>query len=337
MALISIGLDIGNSEIKFAVKRGKVWQTAVSVLPEELISNGHIQIDSATKRFLKAEKRRLRIPGGECTLVLPEQQVFCRPTVMPYIPENQLVLNLLYEFRDYIPQDNDRYFYDYAVERIVNNEEGKPASIELMAAAILKETAKSYSDLLSGTGINLKTAIPREMALVYMLRAYEEANPGENRVYCITDIGQESTRVYFFESTHLSASRNIAIGCRDLDLVIADEKNVNEHIAASYKRTNFEGVMDDPRCREIYSRLAIEVMKAVNFYRFRKVDSPLGDIYYMGGGAALRQLRDPITEAVGLTQHDITELLPEGVEEDEEILSAALACGATLAGGGKRA
>jgi type IV pilus assembly protein PilM len=337
MALISIGLDIGNSEIKFAVRKGKTWQVAATTLPEELVSNGHIQISPATKRFLKAEKRRLRIPGGDCTLVLPEQQVFCRPTTMPYIPENQLVLNLPYEFRDYIPQNSDKYYYDYAVERIVPDDTGKPASIELMAAAILKETAKSYSDLLSGTGFRLKTAVPREMAFVYLLRAYEEANPGEGRVYCFTDIGQESTRVCFFESSHLSASRTIPIGCRDLDLAIADEKNVNEHIAASYKRTNFEGALDSPGCRDVYSRLAIEVMKAVNFFRFRNTESRLSDLYFLGGGAGIRQLRDQIIGAVGLTEHDITELLPEGTEVTEDTPSAALACGATLAGGGTQA
>jgi type IV pilus assembly protein PilM len=337
MALNSIGLDIGSREIKFAVRKGKVWRLAAAELPEELILDGHIQIGPEMKRFLKEEKGKLRIPSGECTLVLPEQQVFCRPTVMPYIPENQLVLNLPYEFRDYIPQNSDRYYYDYAVENIVKDAEGKPVSVELMAAAVQKDVVKNFSELLAGTGLRLKTAIPREMSFVYILRAFELAYPGAGRFYCLTDVGQESTRVYFFESSHLSASRNISIGCRDLDRAIAEEKNVDERLAASYKRTNFEDVLDSERCRDVYSRLSIEVMKAVNFYRFRKTDTALSDLYFLGGGSAIPQLREQLASASGLMEHSITELLPEGAGAEQDALSAALACGATIAGGGKQA
>ena len=331
MAKTLIGLDLGSSEIKFAVRNGKNARFEVERLPEETVTGGHVQLSEIKKSFLKQAKRRCRVPSGECCVVLPEQQVFCRLITMPYIPEKQLLLNLPYEFRDYIAQDSAGYYYDYAVERVVADADGKPASLELMAAAVSKSVIAAYSELLSSTGLRLKTAVPREMAYVYLLRAYEKAVPEHPDAYCLADIGLESTRVYFFESSRLSASRNVPIGCRDIDLAIAEQKHVDEYVASSYKFTNFEDVLDSPDCRAVYARLSIEIMKAVNFYRFRNDGSSLSGIYFLGGGANIAQLREQIAEDVTLEQHDFSELLTIPAS-GSSVLTAALAYGAAEGG-----
>jgi len=335
MAKTLIGLDLGNSAVKFAVRKGRQTRFYAAVLPENMVADGRVQMAASMTSFLRNERKKQKIPGGDCCLILPDQQVFCRLISMPYMPENQLVLNLPYEFRDYITQNNDKYYYDYSVERVVNDEEGKPASIELLAAAVSKEAIKSYSELFAGTGFRFAAAIPREMAYVYILRGYEKANPAQSREYCLCDIGRETTRVHFFTGTRLAASRSLELGCRDVDLAIAELKNVDEYVAASYKLTNYQDVLASDACREACARIAVEVMKAVNFYRFRNSETKLADIYFLGGGARLAPLREQIVEAIRLEPHDFTELLPFAAT-DEAALQAALCAGAVSEEGGLR-
>ena len=40
------------------------------------------------------------------------------------------------------------------------------------------------------------------------------------------------------------------------------------HIAANYKRANYSEVQDIQACHDLYNRVAVEIMRAVNFYGF---------------------------------------------------------------------
>ena len=332
MAGTLIGLDIGSGEVKFAVRKGSTVRFCSSPLPENMVANGRVQLAATMKSFLREEKRRWKIPGGSCCLILPDQQVFCRMLTMPYMPEKQLLLNLPYEFRDYIAQSNDKYYYDYALDRTSPGGNGEPVSLDLLAACAPQAVIREYAELLAGAGLRLTTAIPREMAYVSLLREYERENPGRNREYCFLDIGRESVRVHFYTGPRLAASRSLDLGCRDIDLAIAEQKNVDEYVAASYKLTNYENVLASNACREVYARIAVEVMKAVHFYRFRHADNHLEDIYFLGGGARIAALRAQIVDSVQLTAHDVTELLSVRTESDIAV-QAALAFAATEGGG----
>ena len=64
-------------------------------------------------------------------------------------------------------------------------------------------------------------------------------------------------------------------GCEEIDFYIAETRNIEEHIARIYKETNKDDILHDTGCEEIYSQMAIEVMRVLNFYNFNHPDNRL--------------------------------------------------------------
>ena len=56
------------------------------------------------------------------------------------------------------------------------------------------------------------------------------------------------------------------------------------HLAHSYMRADYNGVLEADYTREAHSRLAVEIMKAVNFYNYNNRDRESHDLYICGGG-----------------------------------------------------
>ena len=66
-----------------------------------------------------------------------------------------------------------------------------------------------------------------------------------------------------------------------------------------------------------YSNIAVELMRALNFYRFSNPDSALSDLWLCGGGAVIRPLADTISEMLGIDMHPAEELVPGGGRVNE--------------------
>ena len=65
---------------------------------------------------------------------------------------------------------------------------------------------------------------------------------------------------------------------------------------------------------DVCDRIAVEILKMINFYQFTYRSSSLDGIYLIGGGAALSCLRKAIEDTVGLPVLSPDHLLP-GVGE----------------------
>ena len=124
--------------------------------------------------------------------------------------------------------------------------------------------------------------------------------------------------------------RTFPMGTQDLVRVIAEDTTVGEHMAGTYLACNYNGVLEADRCKEVYNRMAIEIMKAINFYKFNNRESVLDKIYLCGGGAAIPQLVDAISAAVGLEVHSVQELMPGFDAEDAKPWLFAKAVGIGL-------
>jgi type IV pilus assembly protein PilM len=109
-----------------------------------------------------------------------------------------------------------------------------------------------------------------------------------------------------------------------LDNVIADIYGTEVHLAHTYLMSNFENCLEREECTTAYENIAVELMRALNFYRFSNPDSHLEDIWICGGGACIRPLQESISETLDLKIHTAAELLPDGmaVEADYALLQA---------------
>lgn len=332
MARTYTGIDIGSSQVKFAVcdAGGDIRRIAVAAVPEQLVRDGRIVSPEAMSDFLCMAARQHKIRNRDCAVILPAALVFSRRLTVPLMTEEQLKINLPYEFRDFITQEKDKYFYDYAVAGIIRNDAGQEVELDLMAAATLKSTIANYSAMLRRAGFKLCIAAPVEFAYGNLLRRYEAAHPPQvPRETCVIDIGHTATRIQIFTGCRFEVTRVIDYGCTLLDTAIADELHVDGHIAATYKIMNHNDVQALESCRNIYHNIAIEIMRAINFYGFNNPGSHLADAYYCGGGARITLLLEDIAATIGLTLHSMEELMPGGGPDREHLLACPAAVGIT--------
>ena len=325
-----IGIEISASEVAMAQFTGSGLLTAVERLPENLVRDERIISHELLASFLKEMRTSHGFSGKKCAFLLPETSTYFRAISLPVMTEAQLRLNLPYEFRDFVGNDSMRYFYDYALESMVTDEAGEATGMDILAAAASRQVVDEYRRLLKNAGLRLATALPREMALIYLFRQYSAVSADPYREICLINIGFDHTRVYISAGEKLRASKIIDIGCRQIDEAIASIYNIDKYLAASYRYTNHENVLESSECKSVYERIALEVMKTVNFYKYENQQTEICDVYFCGSGAELEILRSEIIGYIDFVQRDIAEILPEECAENKDASRCLMALSAVL-------
>ena len=336
MAKTILGVDIGYDSLKLALVNGKnVRKTAVVPMPKNLIREGRVVSTETMGELIRRTMRENGIRCNRAAVVLPNETVFIRSVTMPLMNIDQLNYNLPFEFRDYITDELKDYLYDYSV---VSISEGKTAdepeeedgevkegnnSMELMAVAAPKTLLEETRETLHRAGLKLVKAAPTVCAYQSLIRAKTKGSSEDGQEYCILDLGYQSIRMYMFQGDRHVVTRVLELGMNSLDQVIAEAYSVDVHLAHTYLLSNYENCQSKEYCMNAYGTITVELMRALNFYRFSNPESRLSDIWICGGGACIRPLRDSISETLDLKIHTAGELLPAGeVEADYALLQA---------------
>ena len=109
-------------------------------IPEQLRMDGRSFLESAAE-FLKETGRNMDYPDTGMR-VLPEKQVITKRVCMAGMDPKHLMLNLPYEFYDYLEHSVEEWVYDYSLDSIPDGT-GQDERIFLAAGAL--------SGLWSGT------------------------------------------------------------------------------------------------------------------------------------------------------------------------------------------
>lgn len=323
-----IGFDIGARSVHVAVREGgKLGRVVNAEAPEGLIRDGQILSFEAMADFLRELKKSEKLRVKKAAFVLPASQCYCRRFTTAYMSEGQLKFNLPYEFRDFISGDKEEYFYDYAVVDVKRDDEGKPVELDLMAAAVKKTLVADLMAMFKKAGFKMVTAMPEELAYIDLLRAGGDTGHG----HCILDLGYGAMRLYMFTGDRFESVRVMDFGCSALIDAVADHFGVDQHVAATYLASDYNGCTRLPRCEDIYNSIAVEVTKAVNFYRFNSRGEELRHVHLGGGGVRNEALKDALRRALDLEVEDMSEFWPNIDEEAAiEASVAAAAVGAAV-------
>ena len=320
-----LGFDVGSSSLKIAVLRGNETRVEEVRLPENMVDGtGQIILPHAFAQFLKQTRKELSLPRGPAALALPPSQVICRLVTMPRMTTEQLLLNLPYEFSDFIQGVADQYHCDYAVCASGEGDD-EAQGVPMMAAVASKERLAEYTKMFRQAGLRLKTVLPQEMALIQLCQA-RGAGADE---FCFVDLGHQFTRITVVCRDRIQATRQIALGGRNLDLIVSGETGVDPFLSNTYKTSNFQNVLTLPAVAEVCDRIAVEILKVINFYQFTYRSSNLSGVYLVGGGASMDLLRRSIENTVGLSLLDPADLLPEA---GERAAAGVFAAGAAMGG-----
>lgn len=313
--------DIGDSYIKIVKKEGDKLTLYVKQMPQDLVKDGVVAMSLMMTDFLKGLRKEFNLPKCDCGMVVPDELTVCRKLVLPAMTEEQLKVNLPFEFSDYISGKPQRYVYDYAMQEMILDEDGNPKEMVLTGAVMSKEWVNKYVDIFKDAGFRLKVLIPLEIAITNVMKtAVANGKAQKDKEYCVVNLGHRSTQVYIFKGDKLDVLRNIYLGGTTIDAAIAEKENIDEFVARTYKHNNYNGVLDGDICSESFGRIAVEVMKVINFYRFSNRESELEDIYFFGGCSNIFELCDSITEANGLYRRQMTDLLPSEVDKRTDMI-----------------
>ncbi len=304
-------------------------------MPDNMVNEDGVASPETMSRFLKTVRQEQHVRERNCALVLNTTQVYFRHVTLPPMTVSELMLNLPYEFRDFIHDDPEEYVYDYAVDRLEHDEEGAITRMELYAAAVRKPLVEEYNQMLKKAGFKLKMITTAPMVYMRLLRSFVESNDlfmEDDMDIVLVDIGHGDVTVSLFRGLNFDSARTIEFGCDEFDRIIADLKGIDPYTAGSYKFTNFEGVLDDPECLALCDRFALEVQKVVNFYNFSNPEREIGQLFFLGGGARIPQLTKAISESISVPTASIDEILPKGAHGDENAPVCALAVAGVLEG-----
>ena len=319
MATKIAGFDIGNHALHIAVNTKKgVKKVVTEPLPEGLVREDRIVSYEAFADFIKETCKKRKIRFDEAAVILPSGLCFCRRMSSPVMTHEQLMVNLPYEFRDYITAEKEAYFYDYAVLRVINDANDEPVELDMMAAACLKTTVRDYKDMFRRAGIKLRTAIPIEMAYTNLMMKNEDPN----HTHCLIDLGHNAVRLYMYSGGRYESTHLVEYGCSTLDNVIADALHIDPFVAASYREANHDNCQALPECMEIYQNLANEIQRAVYFFRYNNSDVELEHIHLAGGGARIQALRDVLADTLSVPIYDCSEILESDGADVEFALGA---------------
>lgn len=301
-----IGFDIGNHAVHVAIRKGdSIVRGLTARLAQDLVKNGAITSHEVMTDFLKELRRKESLNVRDAALVLPAAHCYCRRFYVAANTRDQLMFNLPYGFKDFITDDKSNYFFDCAVLNAVHYGDGRPPEFDVLAVAARKETIEDYIALFQKAGFKLKTIIPEEFAYVNLLRRMGD----EAHHHGILDIGHNAVKLFFYNGSLFDSVRVIDYGLGALDEVISERFGVDTFVAGSYRENDFNGANYLEKCRAIYGAMALEVLKAINFYRFN--GGTLQHLHCCGGGSHNSALMETLRTTLPIPLSDMGELFPE--------------------------
>lgn len=324
MAKNILGIDVGYDSLKLALVNGTQVKKTFSVpMPKKLLQEGRIISTETMGELVRNTMKKGGIRANNASLSLSGESVFVRALTVPQMTPDQLNYNIAYEFRDYITTELKECVFDYAMistpEELKNQGETVDESgnriaptMDILAVAAPSALIEDSRAMLRKAGLRLTKAAPSECAYIALIREAEKRGAEKGREYCIIDLGYNAIKMHMFRGERHMVTRQLEIGLSTIDDVIADAYNIDVHLAHTYLLTNHDGCQNKDFCISAFSNISVELMRALNFYRFNNPDSALSDIWLCGGGVAIASLRTAITESLDMNVHPAEELIPGG-------------------------
>ncbi len=333
-----------------------ILKTVSAPMPDNMIKEGRVVSGETMGELIRDTMKQNDIRIKEAAYVMSNETVFVKNVTVPNMSQKQLIYNLPFEFRDYITGETSDYLFDYATvsgggpekgrlkfggkkkkkdaektdseksngdnsqaetqgAETSTGEDSNVDTVEILAVGAARSTIEDLRAMLHIAGLKLHRAAPAICSHIGLLRLSKDLIDPE-RETCILDLGSNAIRMYIYKGDHYNVTREIETGLSLLDSAVADTFNVDVHLAHTYLLSDFEGCQRSEACMNTYINIGVELMRAMNFYRFSNPDSRLNDVLLCGGGSMLEPLRNEIIQSLGMDVHSLSELIPDtGIDE----------------------
>ncbi len=172
-----LGIEVEDRFLKIIImNKGKVTRTILEVMPDNMVVGGRIVAFHALAEYLREVVKHNKIRVRSTAIAIPSESYYIRRVRLPRMTHRQLLINIPYEFRDYLQEEADQYVYDYAV---LSSDEQE---MELLIAALSKEQIAQYKAMCKRAGLTLVKLVPDVLALQQVVLPPEDAAERRKRL-----------------------------------------------------------------------------------------------------------------------------------------------------------
>ena len=310
-----LGISVNHGRLTLTlIKADQIKQTVWDEAPDNIVEGTKI---ISQKLFADLLQEKIKENGIKCkkaAYVIADADVFIRNISMPKMSDEQLKYNIPYEFHDYIQGEMNSYAYDYVKRE--KSEEMDDQKMELLAYAVPIKLIEDIRETLKLAGLKLEKAIPETVAYEALLHTIEDEEEMKKE-RCFLDIGRRGIRMMIFKNGIYKLAHPIDIGENHAIQAIADDLNIDQHLAVTYLRTNYEDCDKSQAAMNAFKDISIEIMKGLNFYEMSDFTSRLNDVVLCGTGAFTEPLVDILKKRIDKNVLTMDEFFPKYSKEKE--------------------
>lgn len=332
MAKITVGLDIGFSQIKVVSlssdKRGARLLSLGAILSPipgmASDSDGDLEaVASAIKKLFAAAK----IDPREVIAALPESKVFTRVIDdLPYLTDQELTSAIRYASEEFIPMPLSEVNLNWQV-LFRSSEKGKARTVVLVIASP-KNVVSKYIRVLSMSGIKPKAL---ETEIIAVTRSLVGNNPFSPATLII-QLGGATTDFATVSKGLIWLTRSISTGGTALTRTLAQHFNFELAQAEEYKKVY--GLLEDQLEGKVFEALkpVVDILtgegkRVIQAFEAKYPQNPIKRVVISGGGAKMPGFVMYLANSLGL---EVQEADPWFFIAKEKSISGKLATDAPL-------
>jgi len=298
-----IGVDISSSSVKMVElsmigKRNqnyRIERYAIESMPADAMLDGGIVNLEAVSECLRRGWKRMGTRQKNVALALPATDVITKKIIVPTGQrEDDLAFQVENEASQYIPFPLDEIDLDFQVARPVP---GNPEEVEVLIAASRKEKVEDRvaAALSAGLKAIIMDAEPYAAQAAFELTLNQLPQGGEDQVIALVDIGATAMKINVFHNRESVYTRDQPFGGNQLTQEIRNQFNLSLEESEIAKRSgnlpeNYKTDVLQPFCET----LAIEVMRAIQFFYTSTQYAEVNYIFIAGGCAIIPGLEEII-------------------------------------------
>jgi len=305
-----IAIDISATGVKLLelseVRSGYALQSmAVVPLPRDAIVENTVIDSMAVSQALLDAIELAKPHSRRAVIAVSGNAVIIKVIQVPTVTEFELESQIDFEADKHVPYDIEDVYMDF---QIMGPDPEDPEQMDVVLVACKREIVDDYQLVLSEAGLESKCvdcavfALENAAEVMGLLDAdvvVESFEEDEGQAVALVNIGANLVNVNIIKNGQMAFVRDQFYGGENLTEEIQKEHGLGYQAAEELKKTAFQDV--NPEALErFYVGLTSELVRSLDFYAANHGDSPVRQIYLMGGGALIPDIATEIEQRLGI-------------------------------------
>ena len=298
-----IGVDISSSSVKMVElsisNKGnqtyRIERYAIEPLPDDAMLEGGIVNLEVVSDCMQRGWKRMGTRQKNVALALPVTDVITKKIIVPAGQrEDDLIFQVENEASQYIPFPLDEIDLDFQIVKPVSESVDE---VEVLIAASRKEKVEDRVAAALSAGLKAIVMDVESYAAqaAFELTLSQLPEGGKNQVIALVDIGSTVMKINVFHNGEQVYTRDQPFGGNQLTQEISNQFNLSTEESETAKKNgklpdSYKAEVLQPFCET----LAIEVMRAIQFFYTSTQYTEVNYIFIAGGCAVIPGLNEII-------------------------------------------